>query len=286
MSGKWKIFHLAAISALLITSHTFGAPLPAILTGKWQVKEVHLNTESGRTTEYAWNDPRLRGRIFEFTPDEVSDDADDFLDRCAEPTAHDIDASLRDLMLRSLGGYEYPAPADVDPVRDYKLESAEGMHIRAFTLMCTTGRWQSDLGRSDNTGNSADNKNKGIPGAWIALADDQKMYLRWRDEVMLVLMKIPSNAPIQASFPCLKASTSTEHAICGSYQLAAFDQSIAESYRRAVNQAKASGSPMASLIQDQRLWVKDRDACGANVECLLGSMRRRLAALAAGSNGS
>ncbi|WP_186073745.1 lysozyme inhibitor LprI family protein [Burkholderia gladioli] len=282
MSGKWKIFHLAAISALLITSHTFGAPLPAILTGKWQVKEVHLNTESGRTTEYAWNDPRLNGRIFEFTPDEVSDDADDFPGRCAEPTAHDIDASLRDLMLRSLGGYAYPAPADVDPVRDYKLESAEGMHIRAFTLMCTTGRWQGDLGHSDNT----DNKNKGIPGAWIALADGQKMYLRWRDEVMLVLMKIPSNAPIQASFPCLKASTSTEHAICGSYQLAAFDQSIAESYRRAVTQAKASGSPMATLIQDQRLWVKDRDACGANVECLLGSMRRRLAALAAGSNGS
>ncbi|WP_186266747.1 lysozyme inhibitor LprI family protein [Burkholderia gladioli] len=284
---KRKIFHLvAAFALILVTTNILGAPLPAILTGKWQVKEVHLNTESGRTTEYAWNDPRLRGRIFEFTPDEVSDDADDFPGRCAEPTAHDIDASLRDLMLRSLGGYAYPAPADVDPVSDYKLESAEGMHIRAFTLMCTTGRWQSDLGRSDNTGNSADNKNKGIPGAWIALADDQKMYLRWRDEVMLVLMKIPSNAPIQASFPCLKASTSTEHAICGSYQLAAFDQSIAESYRRAVNQAKASGSPMASLIQDQRLWVKDRDACGANVECLLGSMRRRLAALAAGSNGS
>ncbi|WP_186067108.1 lysozyme inhibitor LprI family protein [Burkholderia gladioli] len=284
---KRKIFHLvAAFALILVTTNILGAPLPAILTGKWQVKEVHLNTESGRTTEYAWNDPRLRGRIFEFTPDEVSDDADDFPGRCAEPTAHDIDASLRDLMLRSLGGYAYPAPADVDPVSDYKLESAEGMHIRAFTLMCATGRWQGDLGRSDNTGNSADNKNKGIPGAWIALADDQKMYLRWRDEVMLVLMKIPSNAPIQASFPCLKASTSTEHAICGSYQLAAFDQSIAESYRRAVNQAKASGSPMASLIQDQRLWVKDRDACGANVECLLGSMRRRLAALAAGSNGS
>ncbi|WP_046581848.1 hypothetical protein [Burkholderia gladioli] len=50
--------------------------------------------------------------------------------------------------------------------------------------MCTTGRWQGDLGRSDNTDNSADNKNKGIPGAWIALAEDQKMYLRWRDEVM------------------------------------------------------------------------------------------------------
>ncbi|NIE82045.1 MULTISPECIES: lysozyme inhibitor LprI family protein [unclassified Burkholderia] len=284
---KRKIFHLvAAFAFILVTTDILGAPLPATLAGKWQVKEVHLNTESGRTTEYAWNDPRLNGRIFEFTPDEVSDDADDFPDHCAKPAVHDIDASLRDLMLRSLGGYAYPAPADVDPVRDYKLESAEGMHIRAFTLMCTTGRWQGDLGRSDNTGNSADNKNKGIPGAWIALADDQKMYLRWRDEVMLVLMKIPSNAPIQASFPCLKASTSTEHAICGSYQLAAFDQSIAESYRRAVTQAKASGSPMASLIQDQRLWVKDRDACGSNAACILGSMRRRLAALAAGSNGS
>ncbi len=182
----------------------------------------------------------------------------------------------------------HPTPASISctcrrrPLRDYKLESAEGMHIRAFTLMCTTGRWQGDLGRSDNT----DNKNKGIPGAWIALADDQKMYLRWRDEVMLVLMKIPSNAPIQASFPCLKASTSTEHAICGSYQLAAFDQCIAESYRRAVAQAKASGSPMVTLIQDQRLWIKDRDACGANVQCILGSMRRRLAELAAGSYGS
>ncbi|WP_156443694.1 lysozyme inhibitor LprI family protein [Burkholderia sp. MSMB1835] len=277
-----KIRHVIVTFALIFAAcNTFGAPLPDDIVGKWQVKEVHLNTESGRTTEYTWNDSRLNGRIFDFTHDDVLDDVYEFADHCANPVAQDINASLRDLMLRSLGGYEYPASGDVDPVRDYKLDSAKGRHIRSFNLICAKGLWQGDLGRS---GGATGNMN--IAGAWIALADDQKMYMRWRDETILVLTKIPLNAPIKASFPCGKASTATEHAICSSYQLSAFDQSIAESFTRTMAQARASGSQTAPLAQSQRRWLKDRNACGANAQCILKTMRRRLDALAtAGSSG-
>ncbi|WP_261544739.1 lysozyme inhibitor LprI family protein [Burkholderia multivorans] len=270
------------VSALIVFARSaFGSPLPNDIIGKWQVEGVHLNTGSGRTTGYTWDDPRLNGRIFDFTHDDVSDDVYDFSDHCANPTVRNFNTSLRDLMLRSLGGYKYPASGDIDPVRDYKLDSASIKHIRAFSLSCAKGLWQGDLGRSGD----ADDKIN-ISGAWIVLADNQKMYVRWRDETILVLTKISPDTPIKASFPCGKALTATEHAICSSYQLSAFDQSVAESFARMMAQARVSGSQTASLAQSQRRWLKGRDACGPNAECILKTMRRRLDALAtAGSNG-
>lgn len=282
MKKMFEVRRLIVFYGLVFAaSNIFGAPLPDDIIGKWQVKEVHLNTESGRTSEYTWNDPRLNGRIFDFMHDDVSDDVYDFSDHCANPTVQVISAPLRDLMLRSLGGYEYPASGDVDPVRDYKLDSAKGIRMRAFSLNCAKGLWQGDLGRSDGA-----TANMNISGAWIAFGENQKMYVRWRDETILVLTKIPLNAPITASFPCGKASTATEHAICNSYQLSAFDKSIAESFNRMMAQARVSGSQTASLAQSQRRWLKGRNTCGSNAECILKIMRRRLDDLAtAGSSG-
>ncbi|UQO30102.1 hypothetical protein L0Z21_17485 [Burkholderia multivorans] len=272
---------VAACALIFFVHNAFGAPLPNDIIGKWQVEEVHLNTESGRTTEYTWDDPRLKGRIFDFTHDDVSDDVYDFSDHCANPTVQNINTSLRDLMLRSLGGYKYPASGDIDPVLDYKLDSASTKHIRAFSLICAKGLWQGDLGRSGGAGDKMN-----ISGAWIVLADNQKMYVRWRDETILVLTKISPDTPIKASFPCGKASTATEHAICSSYQLSAFDQSVAESFARMMAQARVSGSQTASLARSQRRWLEGRDACGPNAACILKAMRRRLDALAtAGANG-
>lgn len=53
---------------LLITGAASAAPsaIPEELLGQWEVREVHLNTTSGRTFHYGWNSPSLRWRIFSF----------------------------------------------------------------------------------------------------------------------------------------------------------------------------------------------------------------------------
>jgi uncharacterized protein YecT (DUF1311 family) len=150
-----------------------------------------------------------------------------------------------------------------------------------LSLTCSKGLWQDDLGA-----HYAALGDKAVPGAWIVVDRDEKMYLRWRDETILMLSKISNGQPIEASFPCSNASTATEHAICNSHQLSAFDQSIAESYQRAVTQAKVSRARAATLGSSQRRWIKERDACGSNSACVLKSMRARLKALAAVASGS
>ncbi|MFX1675733.1 lysozyme inhibitor LprI family protein [Paraburkholderia sp. A2WS-5] len=141
-------------------------------------------------------------------------------------------------------------------------------------LMRSKGVWQGGLGVS-----YAALGKEAVPGAWIVQNVREKMYLRWHDETILVLRKIPNNAPIEVSFRCDKASTATEHAICNSYQLAAFNQGIGEAYGRAMVQAKTSGTQTVTLSRSQRQWIKHRDACGPDAACILKSMRVRLEAL-------
>jgi hypothetical protein len=44
--------------------------------------------------EYTWNDPRTKGRIFEFAHNDMMDDADDSTDRYANPDVRFIDAPI------------------------------------------------------------------------------------------------------------------------------------------------------------------------------------------------
>jgi uncharacterized protein YecT (DUF1311 family) len=267
---------MATVTIALCAINAKGAPLPDSLIGRWRVEEVHLNTEAGRTTEYVWNDPRLRGRIFDIARNGVTDDTADDNGHCTNPEVRYIDTSLKDLMLRSVGGYDYPPSADANPVRDYKLDFKGEQRVRAISLTCSTGVWQGDLGISNEALGKA-----AVSGAWMVLNGDQELFMRWRDESILLLRRISASSPIKASFQCKKASTATEQAICGSYELAAFDESVAESYKLAMAHAKEVGAQQATaLYRSQRLWMQQRDACGSNSQCILASMRSRLETLA------
>ncbi|WP_088625666.1 lysozyme inhibitor LprI family protein [Oceanicola sp. 22II-s10i] len=90
----------------------------------------------------------------------------------------------------------------------------------------------------------------------------------------LALLAPPAMAA-SPSFDCTKAGTPTEYAICDNDELARLDVALAEAYAR----ARARGEP--GLRDRQRAWIKERDRCGANVACLAGSMRQRLAELGA-----
>ncbi|WP_294622039.1 peptidoglycan-binding protein [uncultured Roseovarius sp.] len=85
-----------------------------------------------------------------------------------------------------------------------------------------------------------------------------------------------SNTP-NPSFDCARAGTSTEKAICSSASLATYDREIARSFSTARDRLDASAAD--DLLQGQRAWLRERNACGGNRACLESTMRDRAAYL-------
>ncbi|MFP4274695.1 MAG: peptidoglycan-binding protein [Paracoccaceae bacterium] len=83
---------------------------------------------------------------------------------------------------------------------------------------------------------------------------------------------------VRPSFDCARAGTATEHAICGSSDLARLDRQLAETYALALSRASSPGQ----LRVEQRAWLEARNRCAGNAACLRASMAGRLAALGGG----
>lgn len=100
--------------------------------------------------------------------------------------------------------------------------------------------------------------------------------------LVLSLLAAPSLAQA-ASFPCAKASTPTERAICADPALSRLDERLAGAYRAALEKLSGSspeeGKAQTALKADQRAWLAERNACGADAACLRTAQERRLAVL-------
>lgn len=77
-------------------------------------------------------------------------------------------------------------------------------------------------------------------------------------------MSIGINGP---SYDCTKAATSAERAICGSFELWLEDRALGNIY--SVLRNASSGSESTKLVQKQRSWMRQRDRCGNDVDCIL-----------------
>ncbi|WP_333676243.1 lysozyme inhibitor LprI family protein [Dyella sp.] len=242
--------------------------LPSALLGRWQVVEVHTNDNVTFKTHYVWNDARLRWRIFNFSNTRLSDDTSDS-GACEAPMATVTSMPLRKLMDDSLA---HPDGDDADshPTPEaYDLKASPNEQVEVMSIHCKDRLWQGDLG----TG-------KGMMGAWMYLTHTGQLVVRWRDETLLVLDRLPADARPQASFDCAKASSAAEKTICSSLQLASFDRSVNWSYKVARDGIKDTDYSPAQLADSQRAWLHKRDACGANAPCLLTAMKQRLEELA------
>ncbi|WP_148662097.1 lysozyme inhibitor LprI family protein [Paraburkholderia phytofirmans] len=174
-------------------------------------------------------------------------------------------------MLRSIGGYDYPPHENANPVSDYRLITDAKKPVRVFSLSCGKDLWQGDLGVSyPELGKLA------IRGAWMAFTSDDRLYLRWRDETVLLLNKITKDAPEKASFDCAKASNNTEREICSSRELSGFDRSISDAYMRLLNQTQDAGENEKIIADDQHKWIKKRNTCNSDKKCILSLMKFRL----------
>lgn len=257
----------AVVTFLMAFSAGCAAQIPDALKGSWQVAEVHINTESSRTASYGWNDPALRWRLFTFSDAQVTDDAPEE-SHCQAPQAKVTRMELGKLFGTSLAGDGYPVQQATPAGYAFKSSPAEAMDV--ISLTCREGLWQGGLGADG-----------GLQGAWMYLAPDGHLILRWYDETVLVLERLPAHATPHASFDCARAASPAEKTLCGSLQLAAFDRSIAAAYKIARDEVKDDEEQEKSLVASQRSWVRQRDACTTDAACLLTSMKARLPQLAA-----
>lgn len=93
------------------------------------------------------------------------------------------------------------------------------------------------------------------------------------------LMRADWRLPV-ASFDCIKAGSAPEKAICSDVALARLDRRLSDSYAQALSFASDDAAKNA-IRAEQRTWIGERNACGADVACLASAYEARLAALEA-----
>ena len=249
--------------AILLSAAGHAQPVPSGITGTWQVSAVLIDRGAPRTVLYGHNDPRLKGRIVRISPTSIETDLPEDK-RCrglAIVSQRTAAAALIRSTMNSRNGGKSATP------EDYGLGLASAAPVDALWIRCSEGEMGPD-GRDK--------------GTWLVLLPDKRLAMRWYDESILLLAPVPEGARSNPSFDCSKAASATERAICGSISLGSFDRSIAESYATAGKRYRDDDDEagLKSLRMSQQEWLAKRNACGANVACLLDIMESRLEALA------
>ncbi|MBC9247338.1 hypothetical protein H4P12_11600 [Paracoccus sp. 11-3] len=72
-------------------------------------------------------------------------------------------------------------------------------------------------------------------------------------------------------YNCARAATSTEHAICGSFELWLEDRALGSIY--SVLRNRSSDGERSALAEKQRIWISQRDRCGDDAACILDRYR-------------
>lgn len=258
-----------ALALLLIASSCMGeedvsgalVPLSRSISGLWEVGAVSTYPSEDFVLAAAQaREPRIRHRLVRFSDAELSVDASRGL-RCATPRSSKRTLPMPELVAQSFSGEMGMA------VPFFESEDV----VEALYLACDGKPLRIAL---DGDGVERD--------VWMFVKGD-RAYLRWYDASVLWLERVDESAPAQASFACAKAQAATEKSICASRALAGYDRSVSEAYDRWLAQHATDDpetrSEREKIVADQRAWIRERNACGADAACLTKSMQARIDAL-------
>ncbi|MEO8999862.1 MAG: lysozyme inhibitor LprI family protein [Rhodanobacter sp.] len=246
---RWLLLPIGCISgcaALL-------AATPPSLQGRWEVIQVAVDHQDQPHWLYSPDDPRLLGRELLINDSTISlnDDSRD----CLKPMYSPLPAGS----LQRFVGQQFSRPqAFKTPphpkLADFSLKFPDSA-VSPMRIGCTPD-------------------NSSWKGAWfIALAPDRLLTNYDNNGYVLVLRRRASTDPIKPTFACSKAHGEAEQTICTSAALAGYDRSVAAAYRHALG---LSGDDSGSLKQEQIGWLKTRNACAADADCLTKSMHDRV----------
>ncbi len=74
-----------------------------------------------------------------------------------------------------------------------------------------------------------------------------------------------------ASFDCAKAATPTEHAICDNPQLSHLDDQTSGLYYTLISNGSLTPAQVSQVKSQQVKFLQQRNACGANYNCLVSA---------------
>ncbi|MBI3561643.1 MAG: hypothetical protein HY080_08015 [Gammaproteobacteria bacterium] len=235
------------------------------LIGTWQVESVHVDTGATRTLHVQFNDPSLIGRMLTVSADKLLMNTPGHK-MCTDPTISSKLTTAAVLIKDTMGGRGLPP--EIPTPEDYELPLTSQSTVNVMWLRCKTG------------GFGADNPN------WLLLLPNGQLAVDWHDGAILVFKRLPADVKPDPSFNCAKATIPAEKTICGSIALAAFDRSVAKSYRNAITFYKhvENTKGLKRLQSEQKKWLGERNACKTDINCLQKSMEERLDAIDEGVN--
>ena len=248
-----------------------GSSSPPALVGTWQVAEVHIDqgdSHWNRISGYKYNTHKFLGRVFSFDPQVITTNALEER-RCETPKIVSTRMTALELVNSTLASRGFSS--DRPGPKDFQLPLADNESVEALSVLCKEGLWNKNLGGGQG-------RDVGLKGAWIVILKNDQLALRWDDEAILILKRLPPNAKPVASFDCTKASIEAEKSICKSVALAAFDQSVAQTYKLALAyfKTKNASAQIEELKKSQKEWLSQRNACASDTACLEKAMESRI----------
>lgn len=266
---------LPAIATLTMAPHDAAASTPAKAVaspgdlGRFEVVRVIANPNLNSVqAQYYNDDPRYVGRIVEVATTRLAMDDGSV---CTRPKRTSIRTKVSALLHKEVEAYgpikrpSKPLSADPDVGR------APRSAVTAVRYTC-----------AHSAAPHADQAGRNWTGAVGFPLAPPRRGLVWTYEMVLVLA--PTNSqPISASFPCTRARSASEKAICSDPSLAGWDRSVAVAFRLLRDggglDELAPEEDTPALIASQQAWVRSRDRCSADRQCLLDCMAERTEAL-------
>jgi uncharacterized protein YecT (DUF1311 family) len=229
---------------------------PAAVLGTWDVEKVAVDLQDQMHWDYRPDDPQYLHRTLTIDAQGIRFNGSNYACKQARWQA-------RQVTWGTLLAKGFPRPTNggrkaIPTPRDFELPVATGTTLVAYQL-CP----------------SLEPKAAFPASAWLAVQGPDSLALRMDASGLMILKRRPPGARPRASFPCEKATTVTEKALCADFALAAWDRSVALAFRQASGRRSAG----SDLVDEQKAWLKKRDACGANSECLETEMFQRVTEL-------
>jgi uncharacterized protein len=278
---RWSLTRIIlgpALALVLLSAPALGAeavpasqPLPQRLLGLWRITGVLSDAGSWYRHKFQPDDPRLMGGILFISPQRMIAKAGGEMPSCKNPTVTVQNIAAGQLLRDTMN--EHPEPPAHPTTRDFGLPFDQNEQLSVM--------WIKDFGCWDELD---------FNGTWMFDMPDRRLAMLWRNSAIILLSRAPADIPPPASFDCTKARTPVEKTICGSVELSLLDSNVAAWYKGTPGslssrawgeQDKRYLDAVTQYKSEQKAWLKQRDACGGDPECLKKSIDARIAAMSA-----
>lgn len=256
------------IIGFLFCSCLHASPVPIVqMAGNWQVKHVGIDNWISSHIYMSYDDPRLVGRRVAITSDAITPKMSE-MSICQKPVLNAGQSMPLDQLVQLTSGQRHSEPF-LPLAKDFLISLPGNKTVTPLMLTCQSGSFSWDGEKIK---------------AWVMMPDSDTLIIPYNMNTYLTLKRISPNLKPLPSFNCRQAMKPEEEAICDSFDLAAWDESVNDAYHAAISQTKEMNpgdrQAIKEIVKQQKSWLNQREKCGDDGRCLYKSMAAQVEVLA------